>query len=388
MQSNQKKQKLLFIYLKTGGGHLAPAMAISKYITQYHSNKAETVLYDAFEKTNSLVKYIIEDGYRISQSKAKWIYESLYAIHKIKLISKITAFLVSLFVKNGLRDFIIDIKPDKIVVFHFFAIKPTHDIIRENSLQIPIITLVTDPYIAHPIWFINKNQKFILFSNKLKKACLKKGISENNLRVFPFMIDEKFSKQATPEEINKFKQKLGFTGKKILLILGGGEGIPKGLKLLKAILKSKPEYEIAFVCGRNEKLFKDILLVKNNGNYKQLHVYQYIDFVYDLISISDAVISKCGASTFMEILISGRIPIVNSYIWEQEKGNVRFIIENGLGIYEKRVDKIAEVVNNLFKDDNLYQYYKGNIAAYKLENGISDVSEYIISNHPKLDLSL
>lgn len=380
MVSNQKKQKLLFIYLKTGGGHLAPAQAIAKYIAQYHSNKAETVLYDAFEKTNSLVKYIIEDGYRISQSKAKWIYESLYAIHKIKVVSRITAFLISIFIKRGLSEFIKDSRPDKIVLFHFFAIKPTYDIVREKELTIPITTVVTDPYIAHPIWFINKNQKFILFSNKLKKACVMKGVVEENINVFPFMIDEKFSRQATPEEIVRMKEKHGFTDKKILLILGGGEGIPKGLKLLKAILKSEPKYDIVFVCGRNEKLFKDISSVKNRGGYKNLRVYRYIDFVYDMISISDAVISKCGASTFMEILISGKIPIVNSYIWEQEKGNVKFIVENGLGIYEKRINKIADVVNKLFTDDNLYKYYKENITAYKLENGISEVSECILLN--------
>lgn len=380
MVSNQKKQKLLFIYLKTGGGHLAPAQAIAKYIAQYHSNKAETVLYDAFEKTNSLVKYIIEDGYRISQSKAKWIYESLYAIHKIKVVSRITALLISIFIKRGLSEFIKDSRPDKIVLFHFFAIKPTYDIVREKELTIPITTVVTDPYIAHPIWFINKNQKFILFSNKLKKACVMKGVVEENINVFPFMIDEKFSRQATPEEIVRMKEKHGFTDKKILLILGGGEGIPKGLKLLKAILKSEPKYDIVFVCGRNEKLFKDISSVKNRGGYKNLRVYRYIDFVYDMISISDAVISKCGASTFMEILISGKIPIVNSYIWEQEKGNVKFIVENGLGIYEKRINKIADVVNKLFTDDNLYKYYKENITAYKLENGISEVSECILLN--------
>jgi UDP-N-acetylglucosamine:LPS N-acetylglucosamine transferase len=379
MESTEKKQKILFVYLKTGGGHLAPAMAISKYIARYHNNKAETVLYDAFTKTNPFVKYLIEDGYRITQTKAKWIYESLYAIHKIKCVSKITALIISLFIKRGLNSFIQETSPDKIVIFHFFAIKPTYEIVYEKALSIPIVTVVTDPYIAHPIWFINKNQKFILFSNKLKKAFIKKGIQEKNISVFPFIIDEKFSKQATPEEILELKEKHGFTDKKILLILGGGEGIPKGVKLLKALLKSKPQYDIAFVCGRNEKLFKDVSLVKNRGNYKRLYVYPYIDFVYDMISISDAVISKCGASTFMEILISGKVPIVNSYIWEQEKGNVRFIIENRLGIYEKRVNKIADVVNKLFTDSNLYKHYKNNIAAYRLENGISFVSKHIVN---------
>jgi len=81
-----KKKKYLFIYLKTGGGHLAPARAMFNYLNQHFSDKAEPQLIYGFEKTPRWVKFIIEDGYRILQYTGKWFFEFLYALNKFHLI--------------------------------------------------------------------------------------------------------------------------------------------------------------------------------------------------------------------------------------------------------------------------------------------------------------
>jgi len=44
------------------------------------------------------------------------------------------------------------------------------------------------------------------------------------------------------------------------------------------------------------------------------------DFIYELINISDVVLTKCGASTIMENINLKKVPVVNDYIWEQEQG--------------------------------------------------------------------
>jgi len=142
-------------------------------------------------------------------------------------------------------------------------------------------------------------------------------------------------------------------------------------------LKRVHNFNIILVCGNNKKLFNQANKLKVKYNWNNLEVYGFVDFVYDLICISDLVITKCGASTFMEILMSGKIPIVNSYIWEQEKGNVDFIIENKLGIYEKKVGRLPDVVKNLFREKDVYNEFKKNIDKARLKNGSADVAEYI-----------
>ena len=119
--------------------------------------------------------------------------------------------------------------------------------------------------------------------------------------------------------------------------------------------------------------------MKEKYKLENLKIFGFIDFVHDLLSISDIVITKCGASTFMEILLSKKIPIVNSYIWEQEKGNVDFLVDNGMGIFEKRISKLPFIINNLFSEKIELMKYKNNIEKGNLKNGTAEVANHIIS---------
>ena len=109
-----------------------------------------------------------------------------------------------------------------------------------------------------------------------------------------------------------------------------------------------------------------------------MKIYGYVDFIYELINISDVVITKCGASTIMEILNLKRVPVVNDYIWEQEQGNVDYLIEKKLGIYEPRIKKLSTAVRKLLEDQQLFSSYSENISNEKIENGVAAASKYII----------
>ncbi len=369
-----KKRKFLLIYLKTGSGHLAPAKSIaSKLVSNY--TDIEPLLVDGFEKAPALLKAVIEDGYRNLQSKAKWFYELLYAVYKIKIISQISAWFISVFIRKHLTALLLSEKPDKIIIFHFFLIRPVYSAVSDSGLEIPIATVVTDPFIAHRLWFLNKKQNLIVFSNQLKNHCISMGFSENQIRVFPFILDEKFSAAVPAEEKLKLKSKyLVQGGKEVLLILGGGDGIPKGKKILTRILKNFNETEILLVCGKNKSLYNKALQIREQGNYKNLHVYGYVNFVYDLINISDIVITKCGASTFMEIIISKKIPVITSYIWEQEKGNKDYIVQNGMGVYVRNLNLLPGVIEAVLLNRS---FYEQNIEKAGLKNGADEVAGFI-----------
>ena len=373
-----EKKKYLFVYLKTGGGHLAPARALFNYMNKHFADSAEPKLIYGFEKTPRWVQYIIEDGYRMLQYTGKWIFELLYAINKVPIIARITCLLIAPFVKKYLEDVIIKEQPDKIVIFHFFLIIPVFKILRKKNLSIPVITVITDPFTPHTMWFLVKNQNFIVFSKELERKVLKKrrGYQAHN---FPFVIDDKFSKTLSSDEVVAVKKKYGYDpNKKMLLILGGGDGIPKGEKILEELLKSNINSEIGIVCGKNEVLQKGAENLKQNYKAEHLTIYGYVDFIYELINISDVVLTKCGASTIMEILNLKKVPVVNDYIWEQEQGNVDYLIEKKLGIYEPKIKRLPETIKNLFEDEKLYSSYKENIIGEKIENGVDKVANYII----------
>ena len=375
-----QKKKYILLYLKTGGGHLAPAKSIAKILEREYPDEAEPVLIDGFEKTNKIIRYIIEDGYRNLQAKARWFYEALYAVHKVNLFARINSAQISHFVKPYLREVFENQKPDKIIIFHFFLIEPVYEVMEEMKMKIPVLTLVTDPYTAHPLWFLNKNQEFIVFSERLKNHCIKKGINAAQIHVFPFVLNDKFSQRLPEEKIPKLKNDFGFdAGKKVVLLLGGGDGIPKGMRILKILLKNLKGAEVAIVCGKNKSLLKKVNKFKIKSGDLNLKVFGYVDFIFELLNISDVVISKCGASTFMEILMMRKIPVIINYMWEQEKGNVEFLVKNKMGIYTPDINKLSFLLNDLLKDKGKYLTYQKNIERASLKNGVCDVSRFIYS---------
>ena len=371
--------KYLFLYLKTGGGHLAPAKAVAEKIKTKKRVDVDVLLVDGLSDSNSFVRKVIEDGYKNAINRAAWTFEFLYAINKIKVISKFTASVVSHFIKPGIEKQIMETRPKKIVVFHFFLIKPVFEIIKTHKLDIPVITVVTDPFTAHPIWFLQKGQNYVVFSDILKEKCLERGINKNNLHVFPFVLDSKFSQKVSDFKKIKIRKNLGFEiDSKIILIMGGGEGMPRGKKILKKIIARNMDAEIAIVCGQNLKLYAKAMKLKKKYGIDNLKVFGFIDFVHSLVSISDVVITKCGASTSMEILMMGKVPVINNYIWEQEKGNMEFVCKSKMGILEKNTRFLPDVLHRLLTDNEFYNSISNNIKNASISNGVGQVSDYIL----------
>jgi len=77
----------------------------------------------------------------------------------------------------------------------------------------------------------------------------------------------------------------------------------------------------------------------------------------------------------------GKIPVINNYIWEQEKGNMEFVCNSKMGILEKNTNHLPELLDNLLSDNELYNSLISNIKKASIRNGVGQVSDYILNFH-------
>ncbi|HEX3074675.1 MAG TPA: glycosyltransferase [Ignavibacteriales bacterium] len=138
---------------------------------------------------------------------------------------------------------------------------------------------------------------------------------------------------------------------------------------------------MAMVCGNNKSLQKSASQLKETYNKENLFLFGFVDFVYDLINASDIVITKGGASTFMEIISLNKFQIVTDYIWEQEKGNVEYLVENELGVYEPDIKKLPQIIEDLFAMEGPYPKYMENIKRFTFKNGRLDIAKFITKEY-------
>jgi len=374
-------QKILFLYLKCGGGHLSCSKTIAEYLSTKYKSKVKCVLVDGIEESK-FAQYVMEDGYRISQDGWSVISETAYALNCLSGIAKTTMKMFTRLTKSHLKEVFLREKPDKVIAVHAMLTRPAEIALEELGLDTPVITLVTDPFTVHPLWLTGKSAHYVVCSDVAKRTASKK-ISKKRISQFPYFVNEKYSTKLPEKDVLKLKKKFGFSiDKKLILVLGGGEGIPKGKTLMKYIvkhiLKQHLNAEIAIVCGRNKNLEKYCsTLSKKYSGKLNIKVYGFSDSVYELINMCDIVVTKGGPATIIEILLLEKIPIINSYIWGQEKGNVAFVVKNKLGFYQPSNKRIPAMISRLLTNESLMNKTLKNIKNIKLQSGTSQIGEFI-----------
>lgn len=378
---NPQNKRIALLYLRTGGGHEAPARSIASYLSHKYPESCTPMLYNCLENAPRYINGVVEDGYRMAQKRAKWVYSVLYELNKYRPFSLSTAALVGKPIKDYVRQVVLPNKPDKIVVLHFFIIKPVMDLVEELGLKIKVEVIVTDPFTAHPFWFLRKGPSYVLFSERLKEKVLKeKWADEDRIKVFPFIVNSRFERPMGAEERQVVANTLKINqSKKTILLLGGGDGMPGAMDILKSMVALRLDANIVVVCGRDEEQRRSLLRAGFEGRFASFTALGFVGYVYELINIADVVITKGGPNTIMEILMSGKIPIVNSYIWEQEKGNLEFVVQNGLGVYEPTPYRVGHAALRFISNDSVMSRYKERVREQQLTNGTHLVSEYIFA---------
>ena len=154
--------------------------------------------------------------------------------------------------------------------------------------------------------------------------------------------------------------------------------MPKWKQIVEEIIKNKLDVQLVIVCWRSASFYNQVTKIqKEYPDFSIKAFHGFIDFIYDVINVSDIIITKAGPATLMEILMMGKVPVINSYIREQEKWNVEFVVHNKLGFYETNVKKMIAIVQNMLAGWDLTEY-QNNIKNLHLRNGTEEVAEYLV----------
>jgi processive 1,2-diacylglycerol beta-glucosyltransferase len=83
---------------------------------------------------------------------------------------------------------------------------------------------------------------------------------------------------------------------------------------------------------------------------KNIHPLGFVDSMRELYSLSDLVITKPGAITVSELIVSHVPFILDTWpiIMPQEKGNVKFVFENDLGYIANKISEIPILIERIF----------------------------------------
>ena len=373
------KQRIGFLYLKTGGGHISGANALIARLTEKYPDNATYIPQNGFKEQNRISRIFFEKGYLATSNYFELGYVAFYQLTKSKHILTFCRWLARAFLVKNLVEFLKTEKITKLVCVHEILIPLARIAIDRVNPDIPLISLVMDPFTAHPLWFYEKNTELIVFSQKLQKEAIEHyDFKAERVHQFPLMLSRNFNRRYTLNEKNGAKKKHGIPlDKKIVLIVGGGEGLKSTLAIVNAFIFQRCPAHLIVICGKNKILKTQLEILLKTTEITNIQVFGFVSFMPDLINVSDCVITKSGPATVMETLSAGKPLILASYVRGQELGNMLYVVNNNLGWYIPKPRKIIKKVKEIITDDTLLAFIEKKIDAMHIQNGLESISDFI-----------
>lgn len=348
------KRKFIFLYLETGAGHKASARALAE-VMQKNFPDVEIEIVNGFNKQNYFGKIAFEKGYNYACNYVHGAFPLIYDLAEHRSFQNVFIKLLQRKTTAFLKRLILEKKPTDIVSFHFALTPFVKRALDELKLNIHFTVMVTDPFTVPKVWFYESGLRYFVYSERAKKFAVDEcGVPEKNVRVVPFLLAEKYQqKLPTLDEVKRLKEKHGFSlDKKIVLLVGGGEGLPGAIKIINECILHRANFSVAVVCGRDKAMQKTLTLLQKTYSRLDLHVFGFVNYLDELVKLSDCVVTKAGPATLLEIVSARKPVIIIKYIHNQELGNMQFIVRNRVGFFIRKPGAVYKKINELLNDDH------------------------------------
>jgi 1,2-diacylglycerol 3-beta-galactosyltransferase len=323
-------KRALFLISDTGGGHRSAANAITAALDEIGSPYAfehrieDVAAHCAFPLTQ------LGLGYSMALRYAPPIYGALYyATNGRRRYRAVIRFCEPLY-RERLRDLFIGYQPDVIVSVHPLL---NHAALRARAdahmQHVPLVTVITDLGKVHESWLLPDADAMVVPAREVYARALSRGVPPSRLRLLGHPIHPKFDDvTGTRAEL---RAALGLPQNKlVVMLMAGGEGGGKLLSTTLALARARLPIEMVVVCGRNEHLTQKLTEMAN-ALPTQMHVLGFTNKVPEYFRAVDLLVTKAGPGTLAEANAAQLPVVVNDYVPGQERGNVEFVRQNGLG---------------------------------------------------------
>lgn len=368
----------MFIYLNTGNGHRAQAQVLKEAVLDYAPD-VHIDLQNGFSEHEHFSHKILELFYGLACNYIHGAWPIIYGLGEFAPFQKLVRYSVKFQTLGRLKKLLREKQITDVVSFHFALSPSIYDAIKAVDKNIRFTVIATDPFTGPKAWFFNKKLDYLVASEEFRQFAIQKcGVSPQNVTVMPFLLNKKFRTGISETEKRALRRQYGFDEtKKLVLLAGGGEGLPGTLKIINQCIIHRADFAVAVVCGRNKALKKSLTLLAKANALLDLHVFEFVDFMDSLIKMSDLVVSKAGASTVMEIVSLQKPFIINTYIHGQELGNMRFVVRGG-GFFIRHSADIFRKINQIFSSPQAYQECLSRAQKLSIDTDISKVVKYIL----------
>ena len=344
--------RILIVSVKAGAGHLKAAEAVEAAFTKYQPS-VEVKNVDLLDYSNELIKYLYGKMYLDVVRAIPELYAYSYKHYETSKAFIKPRFLVDKFNFSDFFGLVEKFSPDIVVATHFISEAVLENYRRKRGKTFRIAVTLTD-YEFHPVWLVSNVDLYFTATEEVKNSLLYYGIPPGKIVTSGIPIHPKFSEEKNRKELIA---KYGLNRRSpVILISAGSFGVTPLGEVIADFGTIRDEFQIMVVCGNNAELRKD-LEIKQKSEPRLKKVFGFVDFMDELMALSDLLITKPGGITVSESMAMGVPMIFIEPIPGQEEANADYIVEQGAAVKARSlpvlVYKLGLLVRNPGKRANM-----------------------------------
>lgn len=336
------QMKVLIMSVKAGYGHHSTAQALIDCLAE---RGVECEMLDVFDYINSTLSETIDGAYMFSTKNFPEFYGKAYNMLDKRVEPSTFMDMLSRVLSYKLKDYIVEYNPDVIVGTHNFACAAVTYMKKKQVVTCPTIGVVTD-FTVHPFWESTDMDWYVTADSLLDNQMRKKGINKEKILPYGIPISRKFLNKVPRKQA---RLQLGIPDKRTLLLMMGSMGFGNIEKQLEAIMTMDLDVQVLCVCGKNEKMKREI---DSHENWRgKIKTYGFVDNVDLMMDASDLIITKPGGLTTSELLAKRLPAIIMNPIPGQEDRNMQFLVNNGAAIAVSDTFGLDEAIYGIFSNN-------------------------------------
>lgn len=382
----KQNKRILILSASVGTGHTRAAEAIENTIKERFPF-IKTLIVDSYRHASALWGRVAAGGY--IQMVKRWpkLYGYLYEAGRKE--PKFLAFKnwISQIAAQNFRPLIAEFNPSVIVCTHAFPCGIAS--VLKDEYNIPVVGVVTD-YVVHPYWIYNNIDLYSVATMEMQMVLEAYNIPRSRIKVTGIPVDTRFNIEEHKDELRK-RHSLELSLPTVLL-MGGGLGLGPMEKIFRALRRISYPAQAIVVAGTNKILQRrmetyakrvDITgvlsrLLKCNF-LRNVRVYNYVDFIHELMRASDFVITKPGGLTSTEAIVAETPLLLMKPLPGQEERNYQWLVQKNVAIPVNKEKHIPRVLDDLLFNPKKIERIKFKARQIKKPQAALHVTQAIIS---------
>lgn len=320
------KPHVTFLFSDTGGGHRAACEAIIEAIHCEFNDAVVTQMVDFLKDYAPPPFNHLPEAYP-DLVRVPELWGAMFDISDGRSQARFVTSVFWPYVRRAARRLVAEHHSEMLVSVHPLATTFALKALGKNHP--PFITVVTDMVSTHALWFDQRADLTIVPTEMARQVAIGYTMAPEKVRVVGQPVSQLCS--APMGDRVQLRRTLGWPkNKKVVLLVGGGEGMGPLAETARAIDESGLDVCLVIVAGRNSKLEAEL---KEQTWENPAFIYGFVRSMQDFMRASDVIVTKAGPGTIAEAL-NAELPIIlYAKLPGQEDGNVDFVLSEGVGVW-------------------------------------------------------